>query len=201
MCPLVQHVILMFRTSLPVFLLLPRSERLGRFSAKNFLCFARRQSLTFCPMWMGNTGRQWGHTTGKSQVQTVIPYISSHNLLNANTEPLVKRFTNSQLHRKYVRGILICFVMTPKRWIESTGAIGIISKPVRYGAACSAMSTGPFAKMRYSFTLFANRFSRIYLSSAASLRHHLLRLTPGIRSAYLQFVLVGNWRPRRLVSR
>lgn len=104
----------------------------------------------------------------------------------------MKRFTNSQLHRKYVRGILICFVMTPKRWIESTGAIGIISKPVRYGAACSAMSTGPFATMRSSFTLFANRFSRIYLSSAASLRHHLLRLTPGIRSAYLQFVLVGN---------
>lgn len=47
-----------------------------------------------------------------------------------------------------------------------------------------------FAVMRISFTLFANRFSRIFLSLAALLRRHLPRQKPDIRSAYWQLL----WR-------
>jgi hypothetical protein len=34
------------------------------------------------------------------------------------------------------------FTLTPKQWIESTGAIGIISKPGRYGGTYAHKDTG-----------------------------------------------------------
>ena len=60
------------------------------------------------------------------------------------------------------------FTMSPKKWIESTGAIGIISKPGRYGG------TFAYKDIAFEFASFKACVSRIRISHFCTIEVELI---------------------------